>query len=85
MTLQICPVCQAKDSLWYGAEDNAGQEITRWNCLHCNYQAQENEQLERPCSHCADGRESHLTDAHRVYWWCFRCHHTITIETFTAT
>jgi hypothetical protein len=63
------------------SENDAGRELTLWACGHCQYEAVEyNEREARPCQYCQAGEESRLTDPKQVYWWCYKCHRTTTIE-----
>jgi len=79
--LQVCPSCQFKAFTWSMSEDDAGREVTFWGCVQCQYHALEyNEAEARSCQYCQVGEESKMTDSQRVYWWCYKCYHTTTIE-----
>ena len=71
MASQICPNCGADDFYW--AIDDEPYTVTDWFCHNCNYQATEDERLERICIKCGSKNESLLEDKDGKYWWCFNC------------
>lgn len=72
MAFQICPNCGAESFLW--TIDNEPYTITDWFCHNCNYEAVEDERLERTCSKCGSKSEILLVDKNGSYWWCLNCH-----------
>ena len=73
MASQICPNCGA-DNFYWTIEDEP-YTVTDWFCNICQYQATEDERLERICKICGNKSESLLADNNGKYWWCFECLH----------
>src|SRR5436190_15270140 len=72
MALQICPKCQIKAFTWYVDEEVS--PLTRWVCDGCGYVAEEDEALERDCSHCSGRRSSVvIRDDSGFHRWCSNC------------
>ncbi len=83
MALQICPKCKEHAFTWYISENNAGGEVTIWQCASCEYYAFEyDERMSRPCPHCGSGQESKLLDQENEYWWCYCCNSTNVVASF---
>ncbi len=68
MAEQICPKCNNPSFYW-----SMNEELTRWYCHECKYEAYENEVLERVCSFCKRKTEGKMKDNQNTYWWCSTC------------
>ncbi len=71
MATQLCPKCQNNSFTWF--VDDEKSNLTVWGCYQCNYEAYEDESLERICSNCNKKTESRLKDKDKEYWWCSSC------------
>ncbi len=86
MTAHWCPKCQTKQLFWYIDEDES--PLTQWNCGHCHYVCEEDEQKMTLCPAC--GKDKYycwMIDEDRTYWYCFHCGRNIDTheETFNMT
>ena len=74
MAIQICPKCNQEGFMW--TAEGEPYVITTWHCHKCNYDATEDERLERRCPDCRNKSQSRLKDDEKEYWWCCVCNTT---------
>lgn len=73
MSEQYCPSCKEKAFVW--SLDEESSINTKWHCLSCKYQAEENESLESACSKCGTENLIYLKSGSEYLGFCTKCQH----------